>query len=263
MKTTSNKEINYSLHNSENYKKELDSDISDITDKISGLFIGYFKFILENISFKKTDFTRFIIIRGLDTIKNVFNHLLFYTKNIELTYFHCQKAFYYYIEFVGQISEDEKVFLQLTSRDATTYVYKKTIFDISNELRKNNENISDYTKLKINIINSYTELYRTLILKLINCNYTDNNNLIHLEELYKKLNSLNNKTVIEELNKVVNKLFYSMKNVAIFYDITNQLIKKIYKNPNALHNIENKLLSDDFNSILNDNHDKFVSWIIN
>ena len=137
MKTLANKEVNYSLHNNENFKKELEPEISDITKKLSELFIDYFKFIIENIKFKKSNFSRFIITRGLDTIINVFNHILFYTKNLDVTYFHCQKAFYFYVEFIGQISEDEKMFLQLSSRDATTYVYKKTIFEINNETKKN------------------------------------------------------------------------------------------------------------------------------
>ena len=165
MKSLANKEINYSLRNSENYKKELESEISDVVEKISHLFVDYFKFITDNIKLKKTNFSRFIITRGLDTITNVLNCILLYTKNLDVMYFHCQKAFYFYVEFVGQISEDEKMILQLTSRDATTYVYKKTIFELNNDIRKNNEYISDYTRLKLDIINSYIDLYKTLFSK--------------------------------------------------------------------------------------------------
>ena len=81
MKSLANKEINYSLRNSENYKKELESEISDVVEKISHLFVDYFKFITDNIKLKKTNFSRFIITRGLDTITNVLNCILLYTKN--------------------------------------------------------------------------------------------------------------------------------------------------------------------------------------
>ena len=54
METLDNKEVNYSLHNNENFKKELDVDISDVTKKISQLFIDYYKFIIENIKLEKT-----------------------------------------------------------------------------------------------------------------------------------------------------------------------------------------------------------------
>jgi hypothetical protein len=72
---------------------------------------------------------------------------------VDLTYFHCQKSFYFYVEFVSQISEDEKMFLQLTSRDASTYVYKKTIFEINNEFKKMNDDMSDTTREKFEVIN--------------------------------------------------------------------------------------------------------------
>ena len=133
-----NKDNNFSLNVSENYKKELECDVSVVSKKYTELIVEYFKFIIENIKLSNLNFAKFIIIRGLDTITNVFLSLLYFTKNIDLTYFHCQKSFYFYVEFVGQISDDEKMFLQLTSRDATTYVYKKTIFDINNELKKKN-----------------------------------------------------------------------------------------------------------------------------
>ena len=56
MKTITNKEINYSLHNSENFRKELDCELTDVADKLSQLFIDYFKFIIENIKLKRSTF---------------------------------------------------------------------------------------------------------------------------------------------------------------------------------------------------------------
>ena len=185
MKTSTNKENNYSLHNNENFKKELNSDINDVVEKVSELFIEYYKFITENIKIKKSKFYQFIIIRGLDTIISIFNFILLYSKNLDLTYFHSQRAYYFYVEFVGQISEDEKTFLQLSSRDAITYVYKKTIFEINNEIKKSNENISDYTRLKIDVINNYVDLYKTILLKLIKNNIDNNSNTPTVARIYK------------------------------------------------------------------------------
>lgn len=264
MKTHTNKELNYSLHNNENFKKELESEITHIIKKLSDLFIDYFKFIIENIKLKKTNFSRFIITRGLDTIINVFNNILFYTKNLDLTYFHCQKAFYFYIEFVGQISEDEKMFLQLSSRDATTYVYKKTIFEINNEVRKNNEDISDYTRLKLDIINSYIDLYKTLLLKLINNDFFNNEKLLSIQYIYNKLNNLTNKSKIELLNQIIEKLYYQIKDDNYFFDSCELLVKKICKNQDLLNdNCLSKFLSEEFNDKIVENHDKFITWLLN
>ena len=263
MKTISNKEINYSLHNSDNYKKELNCDIEIIVEKLSKLFVDYFKFIIENIKLRRSNFSKFIIIRGLDTIVNVFNHVLFYTKNIEVTYFHCQKAFYFYVEFVGQISEDEKMFLQLSSKDAATYVYKKTIYEITNDLKKSNEDISDYTKLKLDIVNSYVELYKTLLLHLINNDFNNTDYLISLEDLLKKFNKLSDKSLVGKLNVIIDKIYYCTNNVDKLYNIITLIVKKMIKNPEILENKVNKFLSEDFHEKFNEKPDKFIDWFIN
>ena len=59
-----------------------------------------------------------------------------YTKNLDLTVYHCKKAYLFYVEFIGQIGDDNNSYLQLNSKDATLFVYKKTIFEINNEYRK-------------------------------------------------------------------------------------------------------------------------------
>ena len=81
-----NKEVNFSLINSENYKLCLDCDISDILNKYTELIMEYGKFIQENIKIKNNNFAKFIIIRGLETITHFFQYILYFTKNIDVTY---------------------------------------------------------------------------------------------------------------------------------------------------------------------------------
>jgi len=262
MKSVSTKEANYSLHNSENFKKELECDIEDVVEKLSILFIDYLKCITENIKLRQTNFSKFIIIRGLDTIVHVFNYILLYTKNIDVTYFHCQKAFYFYIEFVGQISEDEKMFLQLSSRDASAYVYKKTIFEINNDLKKAHEHISDYTKIKLNIIESYIHLYTSLLLHIINTNFNNADCLKEIEDLYKKINKFNNKTLLHKLNTVLDKLYYHVKDTFVLCNIIKLIIKQLVKKNNILDNCNDKFIADDFSSKLDESADNFVSWFL-
>ena len=266
------KETNYSLHNIENYKKELEVDIRDVVDKLSHLFIEYYKFIRENLKVKKPDYYTFIINRGLDTIINVFNHILFYTKNLDLTYFHCQKSFYFYVEFVGQISEDEKIFLQLTSRDATTYVYKKTIFDMHSETKKNNEQISDYTKLKLDIINSYVNLYKTYMYKIVK-GFDDGEKCINIfEKMCNKLNTINDMTHIQDLTDFTDTLFHRIDDVYKFFEISNVIVKKFYKNQGMFQKItknkisyssyNTKILSEEFeNKLASETPEKIVAFL--
>jgi hypothetical protein len=127
----------YSLHNKENFKSKLMSNINEIMDKYIKLVIEYLLFIIENLSEKNVNYNNFIIIRGLKTISYVFSKLLFYSNNLDITYFHSQKSFYFYVEFIGQISGDQNSFLHLSSKDASIFVYKKTLFEIDDNIIKN------------------------------------------------------------------------------------------------------------------------------
>jgi len=260
-----NKENNYLLNHKENYKKELNESINIVTKKYAELLTEYIKFIIENTNIKKEDYFRFIIIRGLNTITHVFNNILYYTKNIDLTYYHCLKSFYFYIEFISQINEDEKMFLKLTTRDATIYVYKKTIFEINDELKKQND-LSNFCKKKIDIINIYINLYQIYLLKIIQLeNIKDNNSMNKLVnifiELFDKLSNSGNKTEMNILFKINEELFYKITNVTLFFDINKIIVDKFIENPNSIKICEKNIDEKDFEEKNLDSNDKIIEWL--
>ncbi len=128
--------MTHALQNIDNYKANFDCGTSEIFAKYLGLVTEYLIQCAEGIYIRNPVYYRYILCKGIDTITHVFRLLLLYTKNLNLTYHHCQKSFYYYVEFIGQIGDDNHSFLQLNSKDASLFVYKKTIFDINNEYRK-------------------------------------------------------------------------------------------------------------------------------
>lgn len=274
MKTTTElKEPNLLLNNKENYKQELDSNIEVIITKYSELIIEYYKFISENLKMKNANYAKFIIVRGLDTITNVFYNLLLYTKNIDVTYFHCQKAYYFYVEFVCQISEDEKKFLQLSSRDASTYVYKKTIFDIPIEFKKTlNENSSSE---KLFIINTYINIYKTYIHKIINIRANKNNTLdsvLTFIYAFKKISEKLNTYILKKeqvviLDKITDTLYYHIDDCQLFIDLNELIIKKILKTPDMLFKCQAKINHEEFINMINNinstNTNAFLLWFTN
>jgi hypothetical protein len=253
-----NKENNYSLHNIENYKSALDCDISEVVKKYSSLIIEYLKFITDNIKIRNTGLAKFIIIRGLDTITHVFMHTLSTTKNINLTYFHCQKSFYFYVEFVGQISEDDKVFLQLTSRDATTYVYKKTIFDLNMEFKKSPANEAEF-RGKLETISAYINLHQTYLLKVINAKKMELSNLEYLMKLPEKLSHIQKITTLEG---IVERLYHKIVDIDAFFEVNALLLKKVIKAPTLLCNAEKNIKADMFDEKITESPDKFVAWFL-
>ena len=218
------------------------------------MIIEYFKFIFENINIKNSNLLKFIIIRGLDTITHVFTNILYYTKNIDLTYFHCQKSFYFYVEFVGQITEDEKTFLQLTSRDATTYVYKKTIYEINNEFKKNIESQSNFQETidKIQMTNLYINMYKTMLYKIIN-NETFPKNGMYIDTLNDIFGKLNKTKVKKEniivINNIFDKFYFIINDNEKYFETIQKVIKKI-KNLEFLNKYEKSIIHNDFPFLL-------------
>ena len=107
--------------------------------------------------------------------------LLLYTKNLSLAYVHCQKSLYYYVEFICQIGDDTHSFLQLNTKDASLFVYKKTIFDINNEHRKEFASVKDSCAITTNV-DLLIEIYSNFVsMVLYDFTFTANNKLSFIE----------------------------------------------------------------------------------
>lgn len=165
----------YSLHNADNYLEALSSNNhaknTDILNKYKTLVIEYLQFILENMNCKSDELYKYIILRGLTTITHVFQLIFLNTKNLNLSYFHSQKAFYYYVEFIGQITGEENTFLQLTSKDAIMFVYKKTIFEIHNDFRKSESSQHETIIYEsLHLLDLYCQIMKMIVGHFINQN---------------------------------------------------------------------------------------------
>ena len=108
------------------------------------------------------------------------------------------------------MGEDSHSFLQLNSKDAILFVYKKTIFDINNDYRKNYKLTEQETEL-FNIFKKETLLVNNILSLLIdNLEYNDIETYINscIEELELFLQKVDfskkdNKTYLNFLNNVL------------------------------------------------------------
>lgn len=210
----------FSLSNTNDYKHDIEFDVKDAVDLYIELVIEYCHFIKDNIKDKKCDL--FIINRGLDTLTYVFKFVLLYTKNLDYVCCYTQKAFYYYVEFICQTSEMEKLFLQMTSRDAVTYVYKKTICEINKTFVNSSTTPSAATIEKINTIDEHLNLYKTITIKILN-----SGNSISVFESFTE--QIKNGIVVNDIktfNVEIDNLFYTIDDIPTFID----LLKVHYKN---------------------------------
>ena len=125
-----------SLANIDNYRQYATETSAVAFSKFLNIAGDYLVQCSDNIHMRNIAYYKYVVSQGMSTLGHVFLTLYLYTNNLELTVFHCQKAVYYYIEFIGQIGDDHHSFLQLNSKDAKLFVYKKTIFDIDSIYRK-------------------------------------------------------------------------------------------------------------------------------
>ena len=112
-----------------------------------------------------------------------------YTKNIELVTYHCNKASHYFIEFISQIGNDSHSFLQLNTKDAILFVYKKTIFDINQEYR-NNYKYEKQDEIYIKTIKTFSVSLNKLVNIIIKSYQYENKkiNITSIKQFYKYSN---------------------------------------------------------------------------
>ena len=182
--------IKYSLKNSENYKTHIGDTHFHVLEKYTTLIHEYMKMMIDTTTMKNKSYFKFIFLRGLETISHVFHMLLFYTRNLDVTYYNSQKALYYYIEFIGQISNVQTSYLELSSNDAVLYVYSKTIYDILPAYKKNTPVVSLEERETFDILRKTCVIYKNILHFILNqCALFQNNDKEQILHMLGKLES--------------------------------------------------------------------------
>ncbi|MDA7464160.1 hypothetical protein N8996_05165, partial [Candidatus Poseidonia alphae] len=157
---------NTQLNNIENYNKELQHNESVYFLKYIGFIHELIEISIDNIYIQNIEYLKYVLIKAIKNTSYIYTFLLLYTRNLELSIYHTQKSILYYIEFIGQIGDDNHSFLKLNSKDATLFVFKKTIFDVNQDFRKEFKE-SNNSKEIFNKLDSYITIYNNLIINTI------------------------------------------------------------------------------------------------
>jgi hypothetical protein len=230
------------------------------------------RFISEKITMKNKPHYKFIFERGFETIIHTFFTVFYYTKNLEITFYHSQKAYYFYIEYIEQISDDNVTFLQLSSRDAILFVYKKTIFELNNEYRKNNIEPSQEEKNILSTVETYTHIYKVIIQFIINnkkFQYESKTTYINdccdrIVDLSETLNKLKiKKNYVEYIYLLTNLLADKQIELDSFFIIINEFSKKIVLKKKIDDKIvRQKIYNSELTQFIDDGEiDKITEWI--
>jgi hypothetical protein len=222
----------YDLSNLNNYKSSLDALTPDIIKKYNTIIIDYLQFINENSNYKNIRLKYFIILNGVTTISHVFSMLLYYTKNLDLVCYHTKNAYFFYSEFIGQITEDKNSFLQLTPRDASLFVYKKSLFSIQTENIKLilKKPLNDGSNKKLDIVKTNIYILNHVITFFIEKNTENITDLvIHIKNIFKCIDPINNG---KNYNRKINDYYKSSVQTELNEQIMDKLMNIEFKDGN-------------------------------
>ena len=215
----------YSLSEVNNYNKDLTVSVEDVMNKYTELLVEYIHFILDNIKIKNREYADFIVNRGLDTVTHVFTTILYYTNNLDMTVVHTQKSFFLYVEFINQISEVEKLFLQLSSRDAMIYVYKKTVFELNREFIKH---INETSNNKFDLIIQRIAISKKMLHFIITTNELREPYIKQFAVINSGLNSISlTKPTLHAVESVIDTLYTKIEDCSVFYTTMDLFVKKL------------------------------------
>jgi len=263
-----NKINNINIFNSQNYLNvQIKEYYQDIMSLYNTLVLEFIEYTHNTINLKNKDYYKFIVIRGIKTITHIFNFLLLYTRNLKMIEFHIKKGYLYYIEFVGQISEDNNSYLQLNSKDAMLFVYKKTIFEINNDFRKK-EYFSPNDKINYLFIGDLINNINSIVYYIFNKNIDYDDNYKILKKLLNKITKVYIKSNYKKLIiDFINKLEYFDKDTPMYLNYIRIFTNKIHK----LNKYKTEIDIETINKRLYNSDDiigkktplKFVNWLFN
>ena len=261
------------LNNLDNYKSEYICSTTEVFKCYTGIITNFLIQCTESIYMQNIDYYKYVVCRGLETISHVFKMLMLYTKNLLLTTQYCNQSIFYHIEFIGQIGDDHHSFLRLNSKDATLFVYKKSIFDLDPNFRKGFAS-SNLTQNFMNTLDILIKIYSEYFIDNVNsCKFENGNFLELLTIIENKCNDFSqimlNLAIGVEENIFYEKLecFHLFTNKIISYKLDNNLLllelfsKKLKKNIITKENLNNKLLLDDKINELT--AVKYINWLYN
>jgi hypothetical protein len=154
------------------------------------------------------------------------------------------------------------------------FVYKKTIFELSSENRKNLTEPSKDTVEKLDILNMNICIFKNISyftlreMKITEKNAIISNLVKHLENTCNKL--LKYKFTIQEYTTIENFISLMTKNVGInkYYELVDLFIQKYSKiKPESANKITDARIGEKFadpscESKLEESSEKFIKWIL-
>jgi len=133
-----------------------------LTESYYVLMKNFFELVSKSDSMKELNYPISSLSIGIHSIHRVFEYAIMKTKNIEKALYYAQNTYYYYLEYMNQIHQSN-LSQSLNHIDAVLFVYKKTIFNLSNS---DNDTMNNIMTLNDDSISFEPEECKALFLRL-------------------------------------------------------------------------------------------------
>jgi len=222
-----------------------------------GLFVSFNK--------KNHNLFAFYILKGFDMLITIFSIMMYQTKNMEIAFYKCQKASHLYIEYIEQISDEQNIYLNLTSRDALLYVYKQTIFDVFDLKKTCDVRETENHHIMFESIYAHTNVYKKILeiyLKSLDAHTSSHMTLQQIKTLYENVH-MHEMNTLDVLDKLLDVFYSSEVDAQTFFDIFKIILKKIHKS-SVLLKVKKKLYTEHISFFQKQQHDtitEFKDWL--
>lgn len=230
----------YSLTNNDNYNNFLICNLKEIIDNYIHILLNYILLFHQKININDDNLKYFILKKGISAINHTFLLILYYTKNLEIAFYHSKNSYIFYVEFIEQLNFTSSTdSAKITVNDAITFIYKKNIYCINNSNNNNRNSNNENEKqifvqleelLKIHLLIS--DIFGANLIELKNVinnlqltmNLKDKNIIYHFLNMIFLLNTTISQKrnllflFIDELNSKKNINFASLKNNIQLFD---------------------------------------------
>lgn len=226
------------LKNVENYNNKCNFTLFEAANKYIDL-ITYFIFLGKESLAYDSNFV-YTLHKGAEVINNIFNILLLYTRNLDITTHYANQCIYFYVEYINQISNKsaEFVFVNLTMQDAILYIYRKSIFEINEQIRRKYKSNSNEKKI-YDSISIFNNTYNHIILAFLQNNEFN-------KESYDDI-----KKNMYNMNLVLYNYIYDVELNKYSYDLLYNCINSNFSQLNKSKNYKDFV--SNLNSIINNN----------
>jgi len=214
----------YELTNKDIYLEKCNFFLNDSCNKYMTLMNHYIILCNENkLTYEE-------INKGFDILSNIYIILLQQTKNLDVAAHYINNSIFLYIEYLEQIKQrdSEFVFVNLTLKDAITYIYRKSVYSIPLPTKKKDIVLKEEISLN-NILISHTfefsKIYNYILKYFVNLLFNNDSNnsndkMLIVNHLY-EINSICELLCDEDWIKKK----YNIQSVSIILDY-----EKLYEN---------------------------------